>query len=323
MAIFKPKELALTENRLAPGHRLCPGCAEPTIVKLVLKASKHPVIACSATGCLEVSTSIYPFTSWNIPWIHSAFENAASTAAGIEAAIKAMQRKGIIDKDEKINVLAIAGDGGTFDIGFQALSGAFERKHNIVYLLTDNEAYMNTGIQRSGGTPEFAATTTSPGGKVIPGKVQTKKPISRIIVEHEPAYVATISPGYWMDLMQKSSKAFEAEGPAFLHAFSPCPRGWRHVDKISMDLSKLAVQTCIFPLWEAVNENGRMVYKLSAPSKQIAKNPSKKKPIVEYLKLQGRFRHLFKPKERTDLIQEIQRWVDTQWEIILDYCGEK
>ncbi|MHA1408933.1 MAG: thiamine pyrophosphate-dependent enzyme [Candidatus Odinarchaeia archaeon] len=321
MAVFKPKDVAVMEDGVAPGHRLCPGCAEPTTVKLVLKAADAPVIAVSATGCFEVSTSVYPYASWNIPWIHSAFENAASTAAGIEAAIKAMKKKGLITK-EKINVLAIAGDGGTFDIGFQALSGAFERKHNMVYLLLDNEAYMNTGIQRSGGTPEFAATTTSPGGKVLPGKVNTKKQLSRIMVEHEPAYVATMAPSYWLDMMNKSRKAFEANGPAFLHAITPCPRGWRHQDKISISLSKLAVETCIFPLWEAENVNGKMIYKLSGPSKQIAKNPSKKKPIIDYLKLQGRFRHLFKPTERTDLIKKIQEWVDLEWEVILEKTGE-
>lgn len=322
MSIIKPKDLALTEEKLAPGHRLCPGCGEPTTVKLVLKASEDPVIVCSATGCLEVSTSIYPYTSWNVPWIHSAFENAAATAAGVEAAIKALKRNGVY-KYDKINVLAVAGDGGTYDIGFQALSGAFERYHKIVYLLLDNEAYMNTGIQRSGGTPSYASTTTSPDGKVIPGKLQTKKQISRIMVEHEPAYVATISAAYWQDLMQKSKKAFAADGPAFLHSFTPCPRGWRHADNLSIELCKLAVQTCIFPLWEAEKIDGKMVYKLSAPSKQIAKNPDKKKPIVEYLKLQGRYRHLFKPEEKTELIKQVQDWVDTEWNIILERCGEK
>jgi pyruvate ferredoxin oxidoreductase beta subunit len=322
MSALKPKEVAVIKDGIAPGHRLCPGCAEPTTVKLVLKASKYPVIAASATGCFEVSTSIYPYASWNIPWLHSAFENAASTAAGIEAAINAMKRKGII-KEEKINVIAIAGDGGTFDIGFQALSGAFERRHRMVYLLLDNEAYMNTGIQRSGGTPEFAATTTSPGGKVIPGKVNVKKQIGRIMVEHEPSFVATIAPSYWLDLMKKSVKAFEADGPAFLHAITPCPRGWRHQDKIAIGLSKLAVETCIFPLWEAEKIEGKMIYTLSAPSKQIAKNPDKKKPVIEYLKLQGRYRHLFKPQEKTDLIAKIQQWVDTEWEVILEKTGEK
>ncbi|MEM2109922.1 MAG: thiamine pyrophosphate-dependent enzyme [Candidatus Odinarchaeota archaeon] len=322
MSIVKPKDLALTEERLAPGHRLCPGCAEPTTVKLVLKASEEPVIVCSATGCLEVSTSIYPYTSWNVPWIHSAFENAAATASGVEAAIKALKRNGVY-KYDKVNVLAVAGDGGTFDIGFQALSGAFERYHRIVYLLLDNEAYMNTGIQRSGGTPSYASTTTSPDGKIIPGKLQTKKQIGRIMVEHEPSYVATIAAAFWQDLIQKAKKAFAADGPAFLHSIAPCPRGWRHTDNLAIELCKLAVQTCIFPLWEAEKIEGKMVYRLSPPSKQIAKNPDKKKPVVEYLKLQGRYRHLFKPEEKTDLLKTIQDWVDTEWNIILERCGEK
>ena len=196
------KELAKKPPKLLPGHRLCAGCAAPVLVKLTLLASEGPTIVVNATGCLEVATTIFPYTSWAVPWIHNAFENAASTASGIDAAIKALRRRGAI-KDERVNIIVFAGDGGTYDIGLQALSGAVERGHNFLYILYDNEAYMNTGIQRSGGTPLGAATTTSPVGKVIPGKLQQKKPIADIIVAHKAPYVATVTPAHWVDLIRK------------------------------------------------------------------------------------------------------------------------
>jgi len=315
------KELAKEPNLLLPGHRLCPGCTEGTIVRLVLKASEDPVIAANATGCLEVTTSTYPFTSWGIPWIHSAFENAASTASGIAAALKSLKRRGKL-KYKKVNVVAFAGDGGTFDIGLQALSGALERGDNIIYVLLDNEAYMNTGIQRSGGTPKYAVTTTTPAGKVIPGKIQWKKPLAHIVVEHRIPYVATAAPAYWLDLMQKARKAFASGGPAFLHTISTCPRGWRSQSNLSIKITQLAVETCVFPLWEAELVDGEPIYKLSPPSKAIAKNPDRKKPVEEYLKTQGRFRYLFKPEPRKDIIEDIQRHIDKEWEILLKKCGE-
>ncbi|MHA1237755.1 MAG: thiamine pyrophosphate-dependent enzyme [Candidatus Odinarchaeia archaeon] len=320
MAI-KPKELAKEPDLLLSGHRLCPGCGEGTIVRLILKASEGPIIAANATGCLEVTTSTYPYSSWAIPWIHSAFENAAATASGIAAALKSFERRGKL-KYKKVNVIAFAGDGGTFDIGFQALSGALERGDNITYVLLDNEAYMNTGIQRSGGTQKYAATTTSPAGKVIPGKIQWKKPLAHIVAEHRIPYVATVAPAYWMDLMQKARKAFNADGPAFIHAFATCPRGWRSLSNMSITITQLAVETCIFPLWEAELVDGEPVYKLSPPSKAILNKPERKKPVEEYLKLQGRFKHLFKPEPKKELIEDIQRHVDKEWEILLKKCGE-
>jgi len=318
------KDLAQKPDLLMPGHRLCAGCAAGTIVRLVLKATRGPTIITNATGCLEVATTIFPYSSWKVPWIHNAFENAAATASGIEAAFNAMKRtrKGPLAKYEHVDVIAFAGDGGTYDIGFQALSGAFERGHDFLYILYDNEAYMNTGIQRSGGTPRCAWTTTSPAGSVIPGKREWKKPIARIAAEHEIPYVATASPAYPIDLVRKVRKGLEVEGPAFIHVLSPCTRGWRYPPEKTIKIAKLAVETCFFPLWEAEFKDGEIVYTLSAPSERIAKKPELKKPVEEYLKLQGRFSHLFRPKKREDLINEIQQWVDREWKLILKRCGK-
>jgi len=251
-----------------------------------MKAARGPIIATNSTGCMEVVSTIYPYTAWKIPWIHTAFENVAANASGIESALKILKKKGRI-KDEHVDVVAFAGDGGTFDIGIQALSGAVERGHDFLYVLYDNEAYMNTGIQRSGGTPHGAWTTTSPAGKVIPGKAEYKKPIADIMVAH----------------------------PAFLHAFAPCPRGWRSETAKSVEIARLAVETCVFPLWEA--EYGE--YKLSPQSKVIALKPERKKPVETYLKTQRRFRHLFKPENRY-VLEEIKSEVDRRWKKLLKAC---
>ena len=317
------REAAKKTDLLASGHRLCAGCDESIIVRMVLKAVRGPTMVTTATGCLEVATTIFPYTAWRLPWIHSAFENAAATASGMEAAWRAMRRKGKgpLAKYETLDIVAFAGDGGTYDIGLQALSGALERGHDFTYVLLDNEAYMNTGIQRSGGTPHAAATTTSPAGHVIPGKREWKKPIDEIVIAHGIPYVATMSAAWPMDVMRKARSAFEAEGPAFLHAIVPCTRGWRYPAEKTIEISRLAVQTCIFPLWECRLEEGRPVYKLSAASAAIARRPESKKPVEEYLKLQGRFRHLFRPERRDDIIDSIQAWVDHRWQMLLEKAG--
>jgi len=308
------KEFAKTPETFMAGHRACAGCGPAIALRLIMKAARGPTIATSATGCMEVVSTIYPNTAWDVPWIHTAFETAAANAAGIESALKVLRKKGKI-KDEHVDVIAFGGDGGTFDIGFQALSGAVERGHDFLYVLYDNEAYMNTGIQRSGGTPHGAWTTTSPAGEVIPGKTQYKKPIGHIMVAHEMPYVATASIGYWKDMVQKARKGLEVNGPAFLHTFAPCPRGWRSETSKSIEISKLAVDTCVFPLWEA--DCGE--YKLSPKSKAIALKPEKKKPVEVYLKTQRRFRHLFKPKNK-HILEEIQNNVDRRWNKLLKLC---
>jgi pyruvate ferredoxin oxidoreductase beta subunit len=312
---FTIKDLAEKPELLMPGHRACAGCGPAIAYRQILKAARGPVIATNATGCMEVVTTIYPYTSWRIPYIHTAFENVAANAAGIETALKVMKRKGRLKQDH-VDVVAFAGDGGTYDIGIQALSGAAERGHDFLYVLYDNEAYMNTGIQRSGGTPHGAWTTTSPAGRVIPGKLEYKKPIADIMVAHAVPYVATASPAYWRDLITKARKGLEVEGPAFLHALAPCPRGWRYDTSKTIEIARLAVETCVFPLWEAVDGE----YSLSAPSKVIALKPERKKPVREYLKSQGRFRHLFIP-EFEHIIDEIENIIDKSWKLLLKKCG--
>jgi pyruvate ferredoxin oxidoreductase beta subunit len=312
---FTTKDIAEKPDLFLSGHRACAGCAPATVLRLIMKATRGPTIVTESTGCMEVVSSIYPYTSWAVPWLHTAFETAASNASGIEAALKIMKKKGRI-KQEHVDVIAFAGDGGTYDIGIQALSGAVERGHDFLFVLYDNEAYMNTGIQRSGGTPHGAATTTSPAGKVIPGKLEYKKPIADIMVAHDMPYVATASPYYWKDLITKVRKGLEVNGPAFLHVFAPCPRGWRSNPAKSIEYAKLAVETCVFPVWEAVNGQ----YHLSTPSKLLALAPQKKKPVADYLQGQGRFRHMFKPQGKK-LLEEVQRITAERWQRILTRCG--
>ncbi|MGA2767308.1 MAG: thiamine pyrophosphate-dependent enzyme [Candidatus Bathyarchaeia archaeon] len=312
---FTAKDIAEKPELFLSGHRACAGCAPATVLRLIMKATRGPTIVTEATGCMEVASTIYPYTSWATPWLHTAFETAGANASGIEAALKILKKKGRI-KNEQVDVVAFAGDGGTYDIGIQALSGAVERGHDFLFVLYDNEAYMNTGIQRSGGTPYGASTTTSQAGKVVPGKLEQKKPIADIMVAHDMPHVATASPYYWKDLITKARKGIEVNGPAFLHVFAPCPRGWRSDPSKSIELSRLAVETCVFPLWEAVNGE----YQLSTPSKVMALAPQKKKPVREYLQVQGRFRHLFTPQNEK-MIDEIQRRTDEKWQRLLKKCG--
>ena len=312
---FTAKDIAEKPDLFMSGHRACAGCAPATVLRLIMKATRGPTIVTNATGCMEVSSTIYPFTSWAVPWLHTAFETAGANASGIEAALKILRKKGKM-KDEHIDVIALAGDGGTYDIGIQALSGAVERGHDFLYVLYDNEAYMNTGIQRSGGTPYGASTTTSQAGDAVPGKLENKKPIADIMAAHDMPYVATASVYYWKDLIQKARKGIEVNGPAFLHVFAPCPRGWRSDQAKSIELSRLAVETCIFPLWEAVDGE----YQLSIPSKVIALAPQKKKPVKDYLQVQGRFRHLFTPKYEK-MLDEIQQLTDKKWQRLLKKCA--
>lgn len=311
---FSAKEFTQKPELFSSGHRACAGCGPATALRLIMKAARGPIIATNATGCMEVVSTIYPYTAWNVPWIHTAFETAAANASGIETALKVLKKKGRLKYDH-VDVVAFGGDGGTFDIGLQALSGAVERGHDFLYVLYDNEAYMNTGIQRSGGTPMGAWTTTSPAGKVIPGKPERKKPIADIMVAHEIPYVATASIAHWKDLVVKARKGMEVDGPAFLHVFAPCPRGWRSETSKSVEIARLAVETCVFPNWEA--EYGE--YELSPQSKVIALKPERKKPVDGYLKTQGRFRHLFK-RENRDILEAIQKEVDRRWQKLLKLC---
>jgi pyruvate ferredoxin oxidoreductase beta subunit len=265
------------------------GCGEALAVRLVCKALGRNVIIANATGCMEIVSSPLPYTSWEVPWIHTLFENTAAVASGIEAGIKVLSRKGKYTR--KTKVVAMGGDGGTADIGFQALSGALERGHNFIYVCFDNEAYMNTGIQRSSATPFGASTTTSPAGKHSIGQTTWKKNMPAIAAAHDIPYVATACHSYPFDLMTKISKAMAVEGPSYIHVLSVCPTGWRLAPELTVRAGRLAVQTGIFPLYEI--EKGE--YTLNFDFPQL-------RPIEDYFKLQGRFRHL--SKETIAQIQE-------------------
>ncbi len=301
------KELAKTKDLLTPGHRLCAGCGASIVARMILKASKHPVVVACSTGCLEVSTTIYPYTAWRSAFIHSAFENAGATISGVESAYQAMKRQGKIKED--FNFVAFGGDGGTFDIGLQSLSGAFERRHNILYVCYDNEAYMNTGIQRSSATPMGAWTTTSEVGRKIAGKPQQRKDLTAIMAAHG-GYVAQASPSHWRDLVKKAEKAFEYEGPAFINVIAPCPRGWRFPSNMTVDFARMAVETRYWPLFEVVDGNWKINVKTRQP-----------KPVSEWLGPQGRFKHLFKG-ENEKIVQKIQDRVDEEWDRLVSLEGE-
>ncbi len=304
---LKLRELAKKEELLTGGHRLCSGCGAPIVVRQVLAAAEVPLVAANATGCLEVSTTIFPYTAWRIPWMHTAFENAAATISGVEAMYKSLKRQGKIK--DKIKFIAFGGDGGTYDIGFQSLSGAMERGHDMVYICYDNGAYMNTGIQRSSATPFGADTTTCPAGDVVQGKPQNRKDLTRIMAAHNIPYAAQASPAHWKDLMTKVRKALDVDGPAFLNVIAPCNRGWRTATNNAIDLCRKAVDTCYWPLYEIENGETKITY-----------TPKEKKPLVEFLKPQGRFKHLFRP-ENEGLLQQFQAYVDHEWERLRNDAG--
>ncbi len=304
------KELATRPEPLCGGHRACAGCGAPIVVRQILMSSKDPVVVTCATGCLEVVTTIFPYTAWNIPFLHNAFENSAATCSGIEAAYQSLKRKNRV-KAEHINFVAFGGDGGTYDIGFQSLSGAVERGHDMLYVCYNNEAYMNTGIQRSSATPKGASTTTAPAGKVVPGKVQFSKNLTEIMVAHDIPYVAQSAVGFWRDLTMKAEKAFAVRGPKFLNVMQPCRLGWGYKPEDTCVLGRLAADTCIWPLYEVENGKYKLTYK-----------PREKKPVIEFLKIQDRFRHLLKPGNEA-ILEAIQKEVDRRWQSLLEKCGTK
>ena len=309
MAYNHKEVIANKPSRFTSGHRMCAGCGAPSVARTILRALKpedHAVIS-GATGCMEVSTFIYPYTSWTDSFIHTAFECAAATLSGSEAAYKAMKRQGKLPEDKTTKFIAFGGDGGTYDIGLQSLSGAMERGHDMVYVCYDNGAYMNTGIQRSSATPKFADTTTTPAGSVIPGKMQARKDLAKIMVGHHLPYVAqTIALNNYKDLYEKAEKAIYTEGACFLNVLAPCPRGWGYNTEELMEINKLAVDTCYWPLYEVIDG----VYKISY-------KPAKKLPIEEFLKPQKRFKHMFKPGNEW-MVEEFQKEVDNRWQELLD-----
>ena len=310
MSSYNVKEMMSKKERLAPGHRMCAGCGATIGVRAVLRAlheEDHAVIA-NATGCLEVSSFMYPYSAWEDSYIHNAFENAGATMSGVETAYNVLKKKGKINDTYKF--ITFGGDGGTYDIGFQSLSGAMERGHDFVYVCYDNGAYMNTGTQRSSATPKFADTTTTPAGKASSGKVQIRKDLAAIMAAHQIPYVGqTTFIGNFKDIYTKSEKAIYTPGPAFLNVLSPCPRGWGYDPSDMMKICKLAVDTCYWPMFEVVDGKWILSYE-----------PKNKLPIEDFLKPQRRFKHLFKPGNE-GLIEEFQRMVDEQWNNLLVKCN--
>jgi pyruvate ferredoxin oxidoreductase beta subunit len=306
------KELTHREDLLAGGHRLCAGCGASIAVRQVLlgKPEDMEIVVGCATGCLEVSSTIYPYSSWKVPFIHNAFANSAATVSGVESAFKGLQRAGKIPADKKMKFVAFGGDGGTYDIGLQSLSGAMERGHNMVYVCYDNGAYMNTGIQRSSATPMGAWATTAEVGAAQQGKTQRRKDLTAIMADHNIPYVAQASISHWKDLTTKAEKAFTVDGPAFLNVFAPCPRGWRIPYNMSIEISKLAVQSGFWPLYEVEDGEWRITTKVH-----------NKKPIEDFLKPQGRFKHLFKPGNE-ELLAKIQDEVDRAYRRVEARCGQ-
>ena len=307
---FNFKEVMSKPERLAPGHRMCAGCGGTITERTVLRALKpeDKAVIGNATGCLEVSSFMYPYTAWEDSYIHNAFENAGSTLSGVETAYYALKKKGKIKDNYKF--ITFGGDGGTYDIGLQSLSGAMERNHDLVYVCYDNGAYMNTGIQRSSATPMYADTTTTPVGKNSNGKMQNRKDLASIIANHDIPYVGQSTLiGTMKDLYEKAERAIYTPGAAFLNVMSPCPRGWRYETPDIMKICKLAVETCYWPLFEVIEGKWILNYE-----------PKKKLPIEDFLRPQGRFKHLFKP-ENEDLLVKYQEEVDRRWEELLYKCA--
>ena len=305
------KQLVENERGVPPlrgGHALCQGCGIPLVVRTVLSSIKGPVVVFNATGCLEVATTRYPTTAWNVPWIHVAFENSAAVASGIESAQKALRRRNALPDDEEITIVTFAGDGGTYDIGLQALSGALERGHRFMFVCYDNEAYMNTGIQRSSATPFGAATTTSPAGRESFGKAQKRKDMTAIAIGHNVPYVAQGIASHWHDLSLKAERAAAVDGPSFLNVLTNCPVGWGHEPRRGNHILDTAVESLFWPLYEVDRGRYRLTYL-----------PERPVPVESWIESQARFAHLLRSENRAHL-DEIQAQIDDDWAELLARC---
>ena len=293
---------------LRGGHALCQGCGVPMVVRTIIDSIETPVVVVSATGCLEVATTRFPTTAWNVPWLHVAFENAAAVASGVETAHRALVKRGALPDDEPLTFLVFAGDGGTYDIGLQALSGALERGHRFIFVCYDNEAYMNTGVQRSGATPFGASTTTTPAGVDSFGKAQQRKDMTAIAVAHHVPYVAQAASVHWRDLSLKAQRAAAADGPAFLNVLTNCPVGWGHEPRETLDILNAGVDSCFWPLYEVVEGRYRLTYL-----------PERIRPLEDWLRPQQRFAHLLRP-EAAGLLEQIRCQVRDDWEALQRRC---
>ncbi len=300
------KEFSTSNDRFEGAHLLCPGCAHSIIVRELMNCTDDELVISTNTGCLEVSTAVYPYTSWDTSWIHVGFENSATTASCAEAMYKARKRKGTLkDPDSSVKFVAFGGDGSTYDIGFQWLSGAVERGHDFTYICLDNEVYANTGGQRSSSTPIGASTTTSPAGRVSYGEKQNKKDLVGIMAAHGAPYVAQVAPNKWKLMVKSFQKALATDGPCYINAMSACTTEWKFAPNETIDVSDLATESLVFPLYEIID--GKELNILYRPKKII--------PVKDYLASQGRFKHLFKP-ENAHVLDEWQKRVDAQWEYL-------
>lgn len=299
------RKLAQKPSRFASGHLTCAGCGIPLVVRTVLRSIEGPAVVVGATGCLEVTTTIFPYTSWECPFIHSAFENAAATASGIDAAVKFLKKTDKLEGADPA-IIVFAGDGGTYDIGLQSLSGALERSHNFLYLCYDNQAYMNTGVQRSSATPLGAWTTTSEVGERELGKLVHQKNLTRIVAAHNIPYVAQASVSHLEDLSDKVEKALTFEGPKFINVLQPCSVGWKFDPAKTIEMARLAVETRFWPLYDV--KRGQTKITIDVP---------KPESVEKFLKGQGRFEHLFEPQRQEELLQRIQEGVDMEWERLI------
>jgi pyruvate ferredoxin oxidoreductase beta subunit len=306
--VSRLKNLVRNEAGIPPlrgGHALCQGCGIPMVVRTILDTIETPVVVVNATGCLEVATTRYPTTAWNVPWLHVAFENAAAVASGVESAYRALARRGALPHQGPVTFVALAGDGGTYDIGLQALSGALERGHRFLFVCYDNEAYMNTGVQRSGATPFGARTATSAVGADAWGKAQQRKDMTAIAVAHHIPYVAQAAASHWQDLSEKAERAAHADGPAFLNVLTDCPVGWGHEPRLAIDVLNAAVDSHFWPLYEVVDGRYRITY-----------FPEEIRPVTDWLRRQARFAHLFRP-ESAELLERIEERVGRDWDDLL------
>jgi pyruvate ferredoxin oxidoreductase beta subunit len=306
------KTLVRNENGRPPlrgGHSLCQGCGIPMVVRTIVDTIETPVVVVNATGCLEVATTRFPTTAWDLPWLHVAFENAAAAASGVEAAHRALERRGALPGNGPLTFVVFAGDGGTYDIGLQSLSGALERGHRLIFVCYDNEAYMNTGVQRSGATPFGASTTTSPAGTAALGKAQQRKDMTAIAVAHHVPYVGQAASSHWQDLSEKVTRAAAADGPSFLNVLTDCPVGWGHEPRISPWIVNAAVDSHFWPLYEVVEGRYRLTY-----------TPEHVIPVEEWLRPQKRFAHLF-ADGGDEVLAQIQEQVDEEWNALLARCS--
>lgn len=299
------KQYSRSAETFEGAHLLCPGCAHGIIVREVLNiVDGGPLLLGNSTGCLEVCTAVYPHTSWDVPWIHIGFENGSTAAAGAETMYRALAKKGKYT-GPKPKFVAFGGDGSTYDIGFQWISGCFERGHNMTYICLDNEVYANTGGQRSGSTPIGSSTTTTPAGSVSYGKKERKKDMLFIMAAHGAPYVAQVAPNKWKDMSKKLKLAIDTEGPAFINAISPCTTEWKFESNKTISVGDLAVDSLAFPLFEIID--GKEL--------NITYRPKNILPVRDYLGAQGRFAHLFKPGNE-HVIEQIQKDVNERWEYL-------